>query len=243
MEITSGTCAGYQTDIVSNDTTSVYTVVDLTTCIGAGATYKIYPHWTIGTLFGPQNQAGFLGGSASSADQIQVWSVGSQAYGTTYYYKTTGVVGGTGWRSTASLSASVTNVPIYIDQGLALSRKVISNGLGAGGSTVNIIGNAYPAGQPLGASGLYTGSIVTGLGGGSASTADQLQLWIPGSQAYGVTYYYKTTGVVGGTGWRSTASLSADASTNTIPLGSSVAVVRQPNRPTFNWVAPQPFTQ
>jgi uncharacterized protein (TIGR02597 family) len=262
IEITSGAWVGYQTDIVSNDASSVFTVVDLSG--GLPATYKIYPHWTIGTLFGPQNQAGFLGGSSTTADQIQVWNVGGQAYSTAYYYKTTGAIGGTGWRSTASLSVNVTNVPVYIDQSLLLSRRVstnldvkvvggvkltntistvYSNGAGVAGATATIIGNVYPAGQTLGTSGFYTGDPTTGLAGGSSTTADQLQLWVPGSQGYSTAYYYKTTGAIGGTGWRSTASLSADASTNQIPLGASVLVLRRVNRNQFNWSAPQPFTQ
>ena len=262
IEITSGAWVGYQTDIVSNDAANVYTVVDLSG--GLPATYKIYPHWTIGTLFGPQNQAGLLGGSLTTADQIQVWSVGSQAYTSIYYYKTTGAIGGTGWRSALSTSINVTNVPVYIDQSLYIARKVStnldikvvggvkltntvstiwSNGLGAAGSTVTILGNAYPAGQPLGASGLYTGNPSTGLLGGSLTTADQLQIWAPGSQAYTTIYYYKTTGAIGGTGWRSATSTSIDVSTNTIPLGGSVYVLRRAGNPTFNWSAPQPFVQ
>jgi hypothetical protein len=255
IEITSGAWAGYQTDIVSNDASSVFTVVDLSG--GLPATYKIYPHWTIGTLFGPQNQSGFLGGSLATADQIQVWSVGSQGYTTIYYYKTTGIVGGTGWRSNASQSINVTNVPVYIDQSLLLARKVSTNldvkvvgavKLGPTVSTiytngVTILGNVYPAGQPLGSSGLYTTNATTGLVGGSLATADQLQFWVPGSQGYTTIYYYKTTGIVGGTGWRSNASQSIDASTNTIPPGASVLVLRRAGNPTFNWTAPQPFTQ
>lgn len=254
IELTSGTCAGFQTDIISNDTASVYTDIDLTSCLGAGATYKIYPHWTIGKIFGPNNEAGLLGGSASTADQVQTWSVGSQSYATTYYFKTTGL-GGTGWRTTANSSVNVTNNILYIDQSLYIARKVGTNvdvkvvggvKLGPTISTVfsngvTIIGNVYPAGQPLGASGLYTGSAATGLLGGTASTADQLQIWVPSNQAYTITYYFKTSGL-GGTGWRSTANSSLDTATNTIPLGASAYVVRKPGNPTFNWVAPQPFT-
>jgi uncharacterized protein (TIGR02597 family) len=254
IEITSGSFAGLLDDINSNDTANVYTFDDLTSFIGGGVTYKVYPHWTIGTVFGPQNQAGFLGAStSSSADQIQVWNPNTQGF-TVYYYKTGGL-GGTGWRSGASTSINVTNQQLYVDQGILVVRRtsgdvsvqlvggvklgttispVVSNGL-------TFAGNVFPAGQPLGTSTLYTGSPATGLlGASTASAADQVQVWNPLVQGYTV-YYYKTGGL-GGTGWRSGASTSIDASTNTIGLAQLGLIVRRAGNPAFNWFAPQPFT-
>ncbi len=257
IELTSGPYSGLMADIVSNDTAYVYTADDISSYIGSGTTYKIYPHWTIGKLFGPNNEAGLQGGtSALTADNIQLWSVGSQAYATTYYFKTGGL-GGTGWRSTASTSINASNAVVYIDDSLYIARvgaSDVTNKLigavklgptisGIVSNGVTILGNVYPAGQPLGSSGLYTGSPTNGLlGGTSALTADNLQLWVPGSQAYAITYYFKTGGL-GGTGWRSTASTSVDTSTNTIPAGASVYILRRPGNPEFNWSAPQPFAQ
>jgi len=255
LELTSGTYAGLMDDIVSNSAAVAFTADDLTSYIGGGTTYKIYPHWTVGTVFGPQNQAGFLGGSGSgSADNINVWNPNSQAYAT-YFFKTSGL-GGTGWRSTTSASVNASNIVLYIDQGLLIARRttgqvdvklvggvkigttispVVSNG-------VTFAGNVFPAGQPLGSSTLYTGSPSTGLLGGSGSgSADNVILWNPATQAY-ITYFFKTSGL-GGTGWRSTTSASVDASTNTIPLGASGGIVRRAGNGPFNWFAPQPFTQ
>jgi uncharacterized protein (TIGR02597 family) len=250
IELTSGTYAGLLDDITSNDTANVYTADDLTTYLGGGTTYKIYPHWTIGTVFGPQDQAGLAGGSVSSAENIQVWNPNTQGY-TVYYYKTTGAIGGTGWRG-SSPSVNVTNQQLYIDQGLLVIRKttgLVNVQLVGGvklGTTISpvvsgatFIGNVYPAGQPLGSSTLYTGNPATGLTGGSVSSADNIQIWNPLTQGYTV-YYYKTTGAIGGTGWRG-SSPSVDASTNTIPLGAPALLVRKTGG-AFSWFAPQPFT-
>jgi uncharacterized protein (TIGR02597 family) len=227
----------------------------MTPYVGSGCTYKIYPHWTVGKLFGATNNVGLLGSTSSAtADTIQIWNLAHQGYTTTYYYKTGGF-GGSGWRSTASTSINVSNAVLYIDDGILIARrgatdvpiKVVGNvKLGSTISTIasnaiTIIGNVYPAGQALARSGLYTGSATNGLlGSTSSATADNLQIWVPGNQGYTVTYYYKTGGF-GGVGWRSTASTSADASTNVIPAGASVLVLRRPGNPAFNWYVPQPF--
>ncbi len=257
IEITSGPMAGVFDDIVSNDTANVFTVTDLTSAIGGGATYKIYPHWTIGKVFGPNNEAGLLGGtSAATADNVAVWNPIAQAF-TTYYYKTGGL-GGTGWRNTASTSINRTNATLYIDQGFQIIRRTtgtLTNKLvgavklgptitlvvgASGGSKYTFAANVYPTAIPLGASGLYTTNSATGLNGGtSAATADTISIWNPDTQAF-TTYYFKTGGL-GGTGWRSTASTSVDASTNTIPLGTFGYIERKVAGD-FNWKMPQLFT-
>jgi uncharacterized protein (TIGR02597 family) len=248
--------SGVMDDITSNNTTTIFTAFDDSGTMTAGATkFKVYPHWTIGTVFGSQNQAGFQGGAnAGVADNVQVWNPNSQGF-SVYYFKTTGL-GGTGWRSNASTSINTSNTVLYIDQGILLSRRVTGDVAVklVGGvkltNTVSVIvtngltfaGNVYPAGLPLGTSGLYTGSPTTGLNGGAnAGVADNVQVWTPSVQGYTV-YYFKTTGL-GGTGWRSNASTSINTATNTIPLGAMGLIVRRAGNPTFNWVIPQPFVQ
>jgi uncharacterized protein (TIGR02597 family) len=262
VEFTSGSGAGLLDDIVSNDTAAIYTATDDSSMESVGTTIKIYPHWTIGTVFGPQNQAGLLGGSSSSgADNIEVWNPVAQSYGSaTYYYKTTTTLGGSGWRSSASSSINVSNTVLYVDQGIIVDRKTAAgnvNVLLVGGvklgPTMSVIygtnsaglgftyaGNVFPAPVTLGTSGLYTGNNTTGLNGGSSgSGADEVEVWAASGQTYS-TYYYKTTTSLGGSGWRSTGSSSIDCSTNQVPLGDIVRIQRK-IKGAFTWTMPQPF--
>lgn len=259
IEFLDGSAVGLLDDITSNNTTAIFTAFDDSPFVGTPTKYKVYPHWTIGTVFGPQNQAGLLGGSAvGPADNILVWNPATQG-SVTYFFKTTGL-GGTGWRSTASTSINTSNTVLYIDQGVEVLRKTTGDvpiklvggvklgstispivGNGGSGSKYTFAGNVYPAGITLGSSTLYTGNNTTGLNGGSAvGPADNVLIWNPATQG-SVTYFFKTTGL-GGTGWRSTASTSIDASTNTIPLGGFATIQRKINGD-FNWHMPQPFVQ
>ena len=256
IEITSGSGAGVFDDIVSNDAVSVYTASDMSSLAASGTTYKIYPQWTIATVFGASNSSGLQGGTGSgNADNINVWNPLTQGF-QTYYYKTNAAGGGIGWRSTATgTSANMANSPLYIDQGIQIVRRVGSttNMLLVGavklGKTVlpavasgsTFAANVYPNGVSLGASGLYTTNSATGIGGGTGSgNADNVNIWNPTTQGY-VTYYFKTNAAGGGIGWRSTATgTSTDASTNQIPLGGSTVILRRLATP-FDWGAPQPF--
>lgn len=281
LELTSGTGVGLWADIVStNGATTAHTgtpntVVlnaDLSAYISAGTTYKIRKNWTLASIFGANPTAagasGLAGGSASGADQVQVYTpavynnsgtlVTPGSY-TTYYYKTAGLSGGTGWRSTASLSADASNAKFEPSSGILVRRfqsadtsftlvgsvktgtadLPISEGL-------NIVSNIFPtSSMTLGTSGLYNPSDPAGntlVGGGAANAADQVLIYSNGAYS---TYYYKNSGLSGGTGWRSTASLSADASGTVIPSGASILIQRShktlsPNG-SFEWVAPQPF--
>jgi uncharacterized protein (TIGR02597 family) len=252
IEFTSGPNAGLLDDIVSNDAAAVYTATDDSSMESGGVTFKIYPHWTIGQVFGPSNSAG-LGGatSASAADNILVWNPNTQGPAT-YYFKTGGL-GGTGWRSTASTSINTSNSVLYIDQGFQIFRHVstnvtvqlvggvkLSNTLSVVvGSGYTFAGNVEAAGIPIGTSGLYTGNNTTGLNGGtSASAADNVLIWNPATQG-SATYYFKTGGL-GGSGWRSTASTSVDASTNQIPLGAFAEIQRKISG-AFTWTIPNQY--
>ncbi len=61
IEITSGPFAGLTDDIVTNDATSVTTANDDSSEVAATETFKIYPHWTLNTAFGPPANSGLNG--------------------------------------------------------------------------------------------------------------------------------------------------------------------------------------
>jgi|GEM_PF-951798 len=255
IEITSGDYAGLLDDIVSNDTSAVYTDNDLSSLLSGGETYKIRPHWTLASVFGPNNEAGLKPGTgAGNADNVNVWNPLTQGY-TTYYYKTNTGGGGVGWRSGTSASANAAYTALYIDQGIVIRRRMgtATNVTLVGqvklGPTITPIvqsgvtfaANMYAAPFTLGNSGLYTTNSNTGIKPGtSAGNADNVNIWNPLTQGY-ATYYYKTNTGGGGVGWRSGTSASIDASTNQIPLGATIVIRRRLDTP-FNWYIPPAYT-
>jgi uncharacterized protein (TIGR02597 family) len=258
IEITSGPTAGLMDDIVSNDTANVYTATDDSLNIAAGVTFKIYPHWTPDTAFGPPSQSGLNGAATqSAADNVLVWNpFASPQANVTYYWRTAGTPG---WR-TVSQGLTVpagTNV-LYIDQGFAILRRPgapSTNFLVVGGvklgPTASVIvsngytyaANVYPASITMDETGLFTTNSATGLlGAATQAAADNVLVWNPyASPQANVTYYWRTAGTPG---WRTVSQgLTVPAGTNVISLGSMLKVLRRAGNPMFTWVAPQPFVQ
>ena len=116
-------------------------------------------------------------GSSSSADNILVWNPVTQLP-VTYWYKTTTLAGGTGWRQGAT-TFNAANTVLYVDQGFYVLRRAatpvavqlvggvkLSNTVSfvyAGPSKYTYAANVEAAGIPLSASGLWTGSSATGV--------------------------------------------------------------------------------
>lgn len=254
VELISGSGAGRMSNITatSGANHSITTANDLSSFVTAGTGYKIRKNWTLATVFGPNDESGLAGGTLVTADQILVYNATANppAY-STYYYKTSGI-GGNGWRSSASTSADASNTSFLPTDGLIVVRHAAGNisfslaGAVKLGQTAlpvvpgtNVLSNVYPSGNlTLGNSNL----VGSGLTGGTLVTADQVLIYnnsttppYPGFD----TYYFKTSGL-GGTGWRSTASTSADATNTPIPFGASV-IIQRINPGSFTWVVPQPF--
>ena len=245
VEITSGVGVGTTYDIAA--TTASTKTLTLTQSLAAsvvnGASFKVRQHSTIGSVFGPANEAGLAGGTLATADQLLIWNgVGFD----TYYFKTSGL-GGTGWRSSTSTSADKQSQIIYPEDGLVVKRNpttpvnvVLMGSVKLGISSFpvsfgyNYLANVCAAPLTLASSGLYTADGNTGIIGGTLATSNQVLVW--NGTGYS-TYYYKTSGL-GGTGWRSSASTSVDASTTSIPVGAAIVVNRK-NGAAFNWVIPQ----
>jgi len=250
LEITSGAHAGLLIDILGTHAAlqTLALADDLSSLLSGGETYTIRKHWTLASLFGPNNEAGLGAGSNVSADEIFIYNPATGVY-TTYFYKTIGL-GGRGWRSTASPSFDQANAQLNLTQGILIRRKQAFDlqikifGAVKTGPTIaevqpglNILGNVYPTDTlTLGNSGLYTGDLNTGLAGGSNVTADKVLIY--DGLTY-QTYFYKTIGL-GGTGWRSTASPSINASGTILPAGASILIQRIDNTGFF-WKAGQPF--
>lgn len=238
--------AGVISDITANTTNTITLADDVSALLTAGTTtFKIRPHWTIGTVFGVNNSAGLLGGtSAAAADNIQIQNA-TTGVKAIYFYNTTA----NQWRQNFS---DATNVVIPPDVGIIVERKVTSAVSftlvgevklgnselaivgGAPTQNVNIVPNPYPlASVTLANSNLFTGNTTTGVAGGtSAAAADTLGIF---NSATGIitTYFYNTTALQ----WRNNFT---DASNVVIPEGASVIITRKAGRPSFNWYVPQP---
>jgi uncharacterized protein (TIGR02597 family) len=244
IEITSGPGAGTTYDVTATTAPNTLTLAQsLASGVANGSTFKIRKHWTLASVFGPGNEAGLAGGTASTADQILIYT---GAGFSTYYYKTVGP-NGTGWRNFNDNATSEANHVIYPDDGLVIKRTqsadvnvVLSGAVKTGQSSYpvivgnNFIANVSATSMTLADSGLYTDNETTGLKGGTASTADQVLIWNGTGYA---TYYYKTVGP-NGTGWRNFNDNATPADTTTIPLASCVVIVRKAATG-FNWVIPQ----
>jgi len=250
VELLTGTGAGITSQITGTSASgkSITTADNLSSFVTAGTTYRIRKNWTLAALFGPNNESGLGGGTSTTADEILVLNQSTGVY-TTYYYKTSGV-GGTGWRSTASTSTDVSLSGFFKPTDGILIRRHQSADLGVPlvgavklgqtsipiGIGLNIVSNPYPSGTLTLAN---SGLLGSGIGQGTSTTADLIQVLNPATGIY-TTYYYKNSGV-GGTGWRSTNSTSVDESNAALPFGTSFIVQRKVNS-SFRWIMPQPFT-
>jgi len=245
VEITSGPRSGTTYDIQTTTaaTKSLTLVQNLAVGVAAPVSFKVRKHWTIATVFGPNNEGGLSGGDAAGADKILLQN---GAIYDSYYYQTVGA-GGTGWRKEGDPATDAGATVFIPEEGLILKRSqasstnvVLMGAVKMGQTSIpiltgnNLIGNVYAANMTLGDSGLYTGNAQTGVAGGDVTEADQVLIW---SGTRYETYYYQTAGL-GGTGWRKGGDAGSDASGTVIPLGSSV-ILRRKNGTGFDWVVPQ----
>ena len=200
--------------------------------------YRIVRHLAVRS-----NTSGNLrGGSSLSADSFQLWD--GERY-ETYYYQTSGI-GGIGWRKAGDQFADAGNTIIHPGQAIIFRRgetaplHLVVRGFVKDGITplevqpgFNFLANPYASSMTLASAALHTGSPATGVASGSLLTADQVMVW---TGTHYDTYYFQASGL-GGVGWRKVGNLTADASTNVIPAGSSIIIRRQHGSP-FTWRIP-----
>ncbi len=236
---------GFSDDIVSNDANNVYTANNDSSVFANGDAVKIYPHWNFNSVFGATDTVVPLTSSTtpSLADQITLYNpVNGQS--AIYYYRT-----GKGWRYTSNVTIDCGATTLYSDQGIILSRVSGSDTnagfLLVGGvkvlktqvpvyTGVNLPAEVYAYSVTLTNSGLYTGSVATGLGGSTTpSLADQVTI-LTGPNA-GV-YYYRT-----GKGWRYTSNVTIDAGNTPLTMGTGFLINRLPTNGSFTWTATAPY--
>jgi hypothetical protein len=231
---------GTRREIIGTDEVTRTLTVDLPwPSITAGiVNYRIVRHMAVRS-----NTSGNLRtGSPLSADNFQLWDGDHYE---TYYYQTEGI-GGIGWRKAGDQFTDAGDTVIQMGQGIIFRRgetvplSLVVRGVVKDGITplkvepgFNFLANPYSFPMTLASSALHTGNTNTGIASGSLITADQILVW---NGAYYDTYYYQASGL-GGVGWRKVGDLVADASTTTIPAGSSI-ILRRLASQSFEWKIP-----
>jgi len=243
--------AGFSDDIVSNDAGNVYTANSDGAFILNGDAFKIYPHQTLNTVFGPQNQAGLVGSNTlANADNIVVFNPVTQTP-ETYWFRTSGAT--PGWRGPAGVATDAGNTPLYVDQDVEIVSKytkttnsVMLVGAVKLGPTITVVpstglafvGNMYATSLTLSNLNLHTGNANTGvIGSNTLANADNVVVWDPVAQTP-VTYWFRTSGAT--PGWRGPQGVATDAGTNVLAIGSVLQIQRK-YAPAFEWTLPAQY--
>lgn len=230
LQITGGASRGRVLPVVSNTATQITIAGAVGSLENNVDEYLVIPFWTLNTLFGAANQAGFGGGSsAGNSDNISF--VNTSGVLADYFYKASGV-GGTGWKlATAPTGPNQGETPVSAFGGFVVRRRAaedvvipVSGTVFSGRQQVPIAAGTSVISWPesriatsLNGSGL--GGVLQG--GSSAGNADTLVL-----EKNGVIleFFFKSSGI-GGTGWRlSTAPTGADQGNVLIEPGDAIGV-------------------
>ena len=246
--ITSGVNEGVSATISSNTADTLTTTEDLSSLLAGDESYEIRPYTTIADVFGATNSAGLDGGSsAGNADTILIQS---GAGFDTYYYKDSGLLGGTGWRSSASPIVDQSGAIISYGTGIIVVRKqtddidLVISGSVFGGDAITPIEADYNWKAPSIPVGLTLNSLFgttneAGLdGGSSAGNADNI---IVPTAAGLTTYYYKNAGLLGGTGWRSSSSPIADVGDTVFVQPGQMFLINRSGGGAFNLAESSPL--
>lgn len=240
VEITSGSAAGSQADIVSN-TTDTLTVTGQTAfqnAIGSGASVKIRKHRTLADVFGGASGTTgdatvVIGKGANSgvADNILLKEGGVDK---TFFYSTSALK--PGWRDSA-LNASADR-PIYQNQGIVVARRANSNlsytlvGEAKSGVSFydlpqgfNAVTYPIPADATLpqifgGSSGTTGATDVKIAKGANSGTSDNILVAQPNGTY--TTYFYSTSALK--PGWR---DASLNSASNVVVSGSSALFIKK----------------
>jgi hypothetical protein len=250
IEITSGSAIGQMDDITNTVAGPYYTAgTNYYSMISSGDTYKVYPHWTFDTGFGPPSQCGLNGSNTqANADNVYVFNPVTQLF-STYWYKTISTT--PGWKNATAGNAPAGSTVLYIDQGIVILRKVASTDpyklvggvkLGPtvqpGTNGLNYAGDPYAGGNTLDGLQLYTGNRLTGVNGSNTqANADNVYVFDSSSQLFS-TYWYKTISTT--PGWKNATAGNAPAGTNYMGLGT-VLVIQRKIAPSFYWTMPAAY--
>jgi len=255
VEITSaGSLLGAMTWIKSSDTQKLYLTDDLSAA-GAGASYRVWPAFTMSSLFGNPPTSSVLGTAAdpATADDVEIYDPVADKY-TLFYYRAASK-GLQGWQCDDAGVTSPATYAIHPNDGLVILRKqsadgslVVSGSVKSGQTmvrvdgdvsrtTLNILANQIPVDQLTPSnSGLYTGNGTTGLqAAADPATADNLLIFDAASNAYKLFYYRIAS--KGLQGWQCDDSNVTDPANYVIPATGALLIQRK-SAASFNWTVP-----
>lgn len=190
-----------------------------------GETLKIREHWTIGKVFGENNEAGLTaGGTIEEADKVIIRD-SSGAFRRFYFQNASEFFGGTGWREAGNSEADASDTILYFTDGIIVDANQSGSfklvGAVKEGPTqivllagTSILTNLAPVdSETLGNSGLATSLT----GSDTIENADKVILRNPDG-SFTRYFFQEASEFFGGTGWRSAGNSSADASAVQLPL-------------------------
>jgi hypothetical protein len=255
---------GLFTDIVSHTADTLTTADDFSSQLTGGETIVIRAHKTVAGIFGAANESGIGGGGASTADTVSVMTAGTTPVFTSFYYRSGQALGGTGWRATSNPNSDQSARPLRTGDGILINRKqagpmevTVSGYIHEGPLRIplkrgyNLIDPVAPITDQTAASPNAGPSFVLGgasstlvipstlensLVSGSAATADTISIR---SGLSFISYYRRAGQALGGTGWRSTSSPSANMESTRLPAVTSYLF--QIRNTGTSWLRPQTF--
>lgn len=202
-----------------------------------GATLKIWRLWTLGEVFGAENQAGLTGAEVAGDADLVLLPNGDAGFDR-YFYSTGGPLG-QGWRREGGGTADQADIPVLLGGGAALfarsAKSVVLTGQVKPGRTRvqlrtghNYVANLCPVsaiGESASSEGrtLANSGLASGLQGAAVSEqADLVLLW----NGAGYDAYFHSTGGPLESGWRKIGAGKTDQAGVALPDGAFVILRR-----------------
>ncbi len=252
VEVLSGDFTGTSLNVSDwfGDTITVDGVSDLNSILVGGESYRIREHWTIGKVFGANNEVGLQAGSSNNADLIFI-SDGQGGF--RRIFRSSGFPAGTGWRAVGQGTSDFSDEVIWFSDAVLIDRRnsdpldlTLLGTLKTGVTIVpveegfNFLSSVYPTdGSTLGNSGLFDDSTPNfGLSSGTSNNAD-LVLYESQIGNGDFQRFFYSTGFPAGVGWRKVGAGTTPQDDSVIP--SAIVVQRGAGQGAVNVKLQPPF--
>ncbi len=239
LEIRSDSYLGWHSDIIATDgdEDTVQLVDSLPGDIDGSVRYVIRRHWTVGLVFGAENEAGLKAGTPFDADLVLLWDPTANDHqgGYRQLFYSNNPVFGMGWRE-VNETGDRSNEIIHFTEGFLIERR------GEANTTIRLAGDVKPSPtrvlvrsglnymsnlDPIGITTLKGSGFVPGLTQGTPFNGDLILIpVVSGSDVSYDQYFYSNSPVFGGDGWRKING-SGDQGDTVLPVGGSYLIERR----------------